>query len=80
MDLTEREQRDHDTPTPPQAAQRITTMLEATGKGANHLSSEDPETVVSDVLADLMHWTEAHGVTWTAAAARGRRHYEAERG
>jgi hypothetical protein len=35
--------------------------------------------VIGDLLCDLHHWTDAHGVMWDQALARGEMHYEAER-
>lgn len=41
-------------------------------------TGSDEEDVVSDLLADLMHWCDRHDISFEDELARARFHYEAE--
>lgn len=40
----------------------------------------DIEDALSDLLADLMHWSDRHGFDFNHELARGRGHYKSETG
>ena len=42
------------------------------------LQGEASHCVLSDLLADLHHWANAHDVSWEMALDRARTHYQAE--
>ena len=42
-------------------------------------SSEEPETLLSDFLADVMHWADEHKVDFEVALERARYNYEEEK-
>ena len=41
-------------------------------------TGSDAEDAVSDLLADLMHWCDRHGVDFDTELRRAQGHYEAE--
>lgn len=40
--------------------------------------ANDPETVISDLIADLVHYCESLNLDYERAKVRGERHYRAE--
>ena len=46
---------------------------------AAHEPGEDDHTVISDMLADLMHLSAVRGLDWDAMLRKARTHAEAER-
>lgn len=39
----------------------------------------DHETYAADLVANLRHWADAHGIDWAEVMRRGEGHYEAEK-
>lgn len=45
-----------------------------------HHTGAEPEDAASDLLADLMHWCDRHGASFSIELRRARSHYAAETG
>jgi hypothetical protein len=43
------------------------------------ISGEDPQDFATDLLTDLQHWCEAHGVRFATSLTHARGHFAAER-
>jgi hypothetical protein len=43
------------------------------------VSGDDPQDFATDLLTDLQHWCEAHGVRFAASLTYARGHFTAER-
>ena len=54
--------------------QRTGMVIESVG------DDEDPFLIIADLLADLAHWCDRHGVDLQEALRRAGRHYRAEIG
>jgi hypothetical protein len=76
---------DDDGPTNEDRAQWAEVALLAfgrrTGTVKDHVGdNEDPFLILSDLLADLAHWCDRHGVDLPAALVHATRHYHTETG
>lgn len=54
--------------------------LHAYGSITGLVVADDAETTLTDLLCDLHHWADVHGIDWAEATAHGERHYNAEVG
>lgn len=63
-------------PTNLDRAARVAALLDQYADA--HDKGSEPETVLTDVLADLMHWADAYGVDFRPALWLATEHHAAE--